>query len=64
MRFSIGAWWIAASGVPVFVSIGPELHEEFFHARKLEISVASSGVEFMAFGIFVGVVVADERQVL
>jgi len=48
---SIGTWRVATNGVPVFVSTGPEL----------DVCVTGSGVEFVAFGVFVGVVVTDER---
>jgi hypothetical protein len=61
---SIGTGWVTTNGVPVFVSTGPELNDEFLHPRKFHICVPGSGVEFVAFGIFVSVVVADERQIL
>ena len=61
---SIGTWRGATNGVPVFGSTGPELSDEFVHARELDICVSGSGVEFVAFGVFVGVVVTDERQIL
>jgi hypothetical protein len=32
-----------------------------FHTGGLDVCVTGSGVEFVAFGVFVGVVVTDER---
>jgi len=57
---SIGTWRVATNGVPVFVSTGPELDDEFFHTGELDVCLPSSSVEFVAFGVFVGVIVADE----
>jgi len=61
---SIRTGWVATNCVPVFISTGPKLDDEFFHTRELDVCVPGSGVEFVAFGIFVSVVVADERQIL
>jgi hypothetical protein len=61
---SIGTGWVATNRVPVFVSTGPKLNDEFLHARELNVCVPGSSVEFVAFGIFVSVVVPDERQIL
>jgi len=58
---SIGTLRVATNGVSVFVSTGPELDDEFFHTGELDVCVTGSGVEFVAFGVFVGVVVTDER---
>jgi hypothetical protein len=61
---SIRTGWSATNCVPVFISTGPKLDNECFHTRELDISVTGSGVEFVAFGIFMSVVIADERQIL
>lgn len=61
---SIGTGWGATDDVPVLVSIGPELDNERFHTRELDVCIAGSGVEFVAVGVLVSVIVADERQIL
>ena len=62
---SVGPRWIAASGIPVLVRTRPELHEQLLHPRELDVIDATGGsVEFVAFRVFVGVVVPDEGQVL
>jgi hypothetical protein len=42
----------------------PKLSEPFFHAGKLYIATISRGsMVFVSFGYFMGVVVAEQRQV-
>jgi hypothetical protein len=61
----VWSWWIAAGSVPVLVCARPELHEQLFNPGEVDVvSVAGGGVAFVAFRVLVGVVVADERQVL
>lgn len=62
--WSVGSRWVAVDGIPVFIRARPEF-EESLHPREVDVvDIAGCRMEFMPLRIFVGVVVADECEVI